>query len=278
MLSIESILIEMNRPSPYQGGAELWRDPHIASEMMNAHLSPNTDAASYKPDMIQAICDSLPARMGLKHGAHIVDLGCGPGLYCRRLAEQGFDMTGLDWSENSIRYAETLCAGKSAAFRLGSYLVPFAEEEFNGALLISQDYGVLSPKVRLTLLHNIHAALRQDGMFALDVPSKTAFDALQRNAAPTWEAADKGLWRPHPYVMISATHFYPDISASCSLYAVLDDKASIYRVWQTYFTPDSICRELHEGGFDAVEVSTNLLGEPWTQESAVLGIVCRKHS
>lgn len=276
MISVKSIIPEMNRPLPYEGGAELWRDPHIAGEMLNAHLSPNTDAASYMPDTIRAICDSLPVRMGLTPGARVADLGCGPGLYCHHLAGQGYHMTGIDWSENSIRYAETLCTGQSATFRRGSYLVPFAQEEFNGALLIYQDYGVLSPRLRLTLLQNIHAALRQGGTFALDVSSRTAFDALLQSAAPMWEAVDKGFWRPHPYVMLSATHFYPDISASCNLYAVLDDKATIYRNWQTYFTPDSICNELREGGFDVVEVSANLMGEPWTKESTVLGVICRK--
>lgn len=276
MISIKSILPEMNRPLPYQGGAELWRDPHIAGEMMKAHLSLDTDAASYKPDRIRAICDSLPARMGLTSGARVVDLGCGPGFYCHRLAEQGISITGIDWSENSIRYAETLCAGQEVTFRRGSYLEPFALEEFNGALLISQDYGVLSPGLRQTLLHNIHAALRPRGMFALDVPSKAAFEALRQTAAPTWEAVDKGFWRPHPYIMLSKTYFYPDISASCDLYAVLDDKATIYRIWQTYFTPDSICSELREGGFDGMEISSSLLGEPWAEESFVLGVVCRK--
>jgi SAM-dependent methyltransferase len=276
MLSIESILTEMKRPLPYQGGAELWRDPHIAGEMLKAHLSPDTDAASYMPDRIRSICDSLPARMGLTASARVVDLGCGPGFYCHHLAKQGFTMTGMDWSENSIRYAETLCAGQNVAFRMGSYLEPFAQEEFGGALLISQDYGVLSPKHRKTLLHNIHEALGHGGTFALDVPSRTAFDTLRQSAVPAWEAADKGFWRPHPYMMLTETHFYPDISASCNLYAVLDDKVTIYRIWQTYFTPDSISGELREGGFDEIEVSANLMGEPWAEESPVLGIVCRK--
>lgn len=274
--NIKSILAEMERPLPYQTGAELWRDPHIAGEMLKAHLSPDTDAASYRPDTIRKICASLPERMGLRPGDSIVDLGCGPGLYCQRLALNGFQMTGVDWSENSIEYAKTLCAGQCVAFRQGSYLEPFGQEEFHGALLISRDYGVLQPQMRRRLLHNIHTALRPGGSFALDVESKEAFKVFQKNASPRWEAAEKGFWRPHPYVVLTMTVDYPEIAAVCTLYAVLDDQITIYRVWQTYFTPDSIRAELRDAGFDKVEVMTSLTGDPWREDAMQLGVVCHK--
>ena len=276
MFSIQTLVADLGRPSPYQGGAELWRDSHIAGQMMGAHLAPDTDAASYKPDTIRAICDSLPARMGLSAGARIVDLGCGPGLYCSRLAQLSFHMSGIDWSENSIRYAETLCVGQSAEFQCISYLEPFAEGKFDGALLISQDYGVLNPFLRQTLLQNVHSALRQGGTFALDVPGMAAFDALRERAAPTWEAESKGFWRPHPFVLLSATHFYPDIPASCDLYAVMDGETTVYRIWQTYFTPDSIRSELRKGGFETIEVTSGLIGDRLTDDAAALGVICRK--
>ncbi|MEA4889017.1 MAG: GNAT family N-acetyltransferase [Clostridiaceae bacterium] len=44
-------------PPPYELGEELWNDPHISKMMLAAHLSPETDAASYRPQKIQAICD-----------------------------------------------------------------------------------------------------------------------------------------------------------------------------------------------------------------------------
>ena len=88
----QGTLEELKRPAPYQPGAPLWTHPHIAGEMLKAHLNPDTDAASYRPECIDAICNHLYRTMNLQPGDRVADLGCGPGLYCRRLADRGLRM------------------------------------------------------------------------------------------------------------------------------------------------------------------------------------------
>ncbi len=36
---------------------------------------------------------------------NVVELGCGQGWFCRRLAERGANVTGIDWSDGAIGYA-----------------------------------------------------------------------------------------------------------------------------------------------------------------------------
>ncbi len=276
MISISNGIKELDRPAIFTPGAELWNDPHISLEMLKAHLSKETDAASYKPDTIAAICRHLPRAMGLKEGAAIVDLGCGPGLYARELSGQGFSVTGIDRSESSIGYARTLNAGRQAAFVVDSYLKPFGTNCFDAAVMISKDYGVLPPESRRTLLRNIHTALRPGGYFALDVHSLNDYARLQKNAAASWEAAESGFWRPHPYIALCKTCFYPEMSVACDLYAVLDEECTVYRIWQTYYSKESIERELQSGGFAVRAVWSNLKGDPLTDDSQVLGVLCQK--
>ncbi len=276
MLPISNWMNELKYPQPFTPGAELWNDPHISGEMLKAHLAPDTDAASYKPDTITSICRYLPEVMGLKKGAAIVDLGCGPGLYARELTGQGFSVTGVDRSESSIRYASELNAGRQAMFMNASYLEPFGESCFDAAIMISKDYGVLSPECRRTLLYNIHAALKPGGYLALDVHSLHDFARLQQSAAPHWEAASFGFWRPCPYVALSKTYFFPELSVSCDLHAVLDEDFTVYRIWQTYFSPETIRQELAQGGFTVKAVWGNLKGEPIRDDSPVIGVLCQK--
>lgn len=276
MLSIMDRIRELERPAPFAAGAELWNDPHISGEMLKAHLAPDTDAASYRPETIAAICRHLPDAMGLKNGASIADLGCGPGLYARELCGQGFAVTGIDRSEGSIRYARDLNAGRKAAFVNASYLLPFGEDRFDAAVLISEDYGVMSPEDRRTFLGNVRDALKPGGYFALDVHSLCGFSRLQKSAAPWWEAAESGFWRPHPYIALSKTCFYPELAVSCNLHAVLDGEFTVYRIWQTYYSAESIAAELNAGGFEIRAVWGNLKGDPLTDDPQVLGVLCQK--
>jgi len=276
MIQPTNILAFTETPNLYQPGAPLWTEPHIAEEMLKAHLYPETDAASYQPETIEAICTILPERMKLPHGARLLDLGCGPGLYCKNLAGRGFAVTGVDWSENSIWYAKQLCHGLSADFLCASYLDPMPQRNFDGAVMISQDYGVLAPQDRKKLLANIRAVLKNGGRFAFDVSSTAALEGLKQNAVQTWEAAAQGFWRAQPYLTLQKLFLFADIPASCSLYVVIDDETTVYRVWQTYFTPESIERELHENGFVVEEISADLTGGNWHADSAALGVVCRK--
>jgi len=276
MLTIANLVNDLNRPAPFTLGAELWNDPHISGEMLKAHLAPDTDAASYKPDTIASICRHLPQAMGLQIGAAIVDLGCGPGFYCRELSKEGYRMTGIDRSGNSLKYARGICSNENATFNEASYVEPFGIGIFQAALLISQDYGVLKPNDRKSLLNNIHQALTPGGWFALDVPSQYAFSQRQKGTSSRWSAEEKGFWRPHPYITLEKTHFYPEQSVLCDLVAVLDEDVSIYRIWQTYYSPESISKELQEGGFAVRAVWGNLKGDLLTEDSQAIGILCQK--
>mgnify|MGYP003828629161 CR=1 FL=1 len=264
------------RPVPYEPGEELWNDSHISKMMLEAHLSSDTDAASYTPSKIRAICDHLSQRMQIKEGSAIIDLGCGPGLYCALLAKKGFNMTGIDGSENSIQYASEHHKAGNARYICGSYLNPFGDGEYDAAMMISEDYGVLSPENRKLLLKNIYTVLKPNGYFAFDISSLTAFKARKYTYAPKWYASDPGFWRPHRHFVLEKTFFYPDIPALCDLYSVFDSEMKIYRIWQTFFSPDSIQAELESSGFQTDAVLSNLWGGEYTDDSPTIGVICQK--
>ncbi|NLT13872.1 MAG: class I SAM-dependent methyltransferase [Clostridiales bacterium] len=276
MFGLDDLMETDRRPVPYEPGEELWNDSHISKMMLEAHLSSDTDAASYTPSKIRAICDHLSQRMQIKEGSAIIDLGCGPGLYCALLAKKGFNMTGIDGSENSIQYASEHHKAGNARYICGSYLNPFGDGEYDAAMMISEDYGVLSPENRKLLLKNIYTVLKPNGYFAFDISSLTAFKARKYTYAPKWYASDPGFWRPHRHFVLEKTFFYPDIPALCDLYSVFDSEMKIYRIWQTFFSPDSIQAELESSGFQTDAVLSNLWGGEYTDDSPTIGVICQK--
>jgi 2-polyprenyl-3-methyl-5-hydroxy-6-metoxy-1,4-benzoquinol methylase len=89
-----------------RSGQQMWDDEHISKGMLEAHLNPNWDAASRKPDFIDRSVAWLHSV--IPDGGAILDLGCGPGLYTKRLSDLGYRVTGMDLSRRSIAYAKEL--------------------------------------------------------------------------------------------------------------------------------------------------------------------------
>jgi len=85
--------------------ALFWDDPYISQQMLTAHLDPSHDLASRQPGTIDQSVTWMITTLGLQPGRLILDLGCGPGLYCRRFAQAGMTVTGIDYSRRSIEYA-----------------------------------------------------------------------------------------------------------------------------------------------------------------------------
>lgn len=274
MFTLNDLLNTDCKPAPYETGDEFWNDPYISKQLLPFHLNPDTDLASYRPETMRAICTYLPKAMGLHAGAAIADLGCGPGLYCAKLSQAGYRMTGVDRSEHSLAYAGE--HAPRAQFLRQSYLEPLGEEQFDAAMMISQDYGVLSPENRKTMLHNIRAALKPGGHFAFDVPSLRAFENRSAKTAPNWYAAQPGFYRPHAHFVLEKPIPYPDIPALCDVISVLDTQIKTYKFWQTFFSPDTIRKELEGCGFTVVEVGADLTGKEYAEDSMAIGVIAVK--
>lgn len=80
-----------------------WNDPAFSQRMLENHLSQQRDWASCRLTVIEQQVVWIARQLPM--GARILDLGCGPGFYTHRLAQRGFDCTGVDFSPASIAYA-----------------------------------------------------------------------------------------------------------------------------------------------------------------------------
>ncbi len=55
--------------------SELWTDPHISEQMLRFHLDPSTDAASRRPEFIDASAAWIARTFELGPGRRVDDLG-----------------------------------------------------------------------------------------------------------------------------------------------------------------------------------------------------------
>jgi len=126
------------------GEALFWNDPYISQQMLKAHLDPNTDAASRKPETIGRSVAWIVKKLKLERGSRFLDLGCGPGLYAIRLERGGLDVTGIDFSPSSLEYARLQARQENLSINyvLQDYLTLDYEGVFDSACLIYFDLGV----------------------------------------------------------------------------------------------------------------------------------------
>jgi len=261
------------------GETLFWNDPYIAQQMLKAHLDPTTDAASRKPETIQRIVVWMVEQLNLGRGSRFLDLGCGPGLYTLRLAQRGLDVTGMDFSPNSLEYARLQARQANLAidYILQDYLTLDLESQFDAACLIYFDLGVFSKANRARLLPRIAQALKPGGHFVFDVV--TQYSRPEARESTRWEVCPSGgFWRPGPYLLLTQHFIYPEEQVYLDRYLVIDASGSlaIYNIWEHYFTPAMLQSELKAAGFSEVGVWSDLTGTPYTERAGSLGVMAKK--
>ena len=104
--ALQTILTAPHPPKPWVDGHQIpWNDPDFSERMLLVHLDPGTHMASRSPEMIDSHVDWLVRQ--IPAGCHVLDVGCGPGLYCHELARRGFRSTGFDFAPAPLRWART---------------------------------------------------------------------------------------------------------------------------------------------------------------------------
>jgi len=280
MDNILSQLIKLQqKPAPFEPGEPLfWNDPHISTQMLTAHLDPNIEAASRAPDTIDRTVYWIIDTLALKAGDTVLDLGCGPGLYASRFSRAGLNVTGVDYSINSIEYAKRYASENNLNinYRYQNYLELSDEGLYNAVFLIFGDFCPLDPQQRSTLLKNVKRALKPDGTFVLDVTTR---EHRRKNGNKnSWYASESGFWKPGPHLVLEEGFDFLEQSIWLDQFTVLeaDGKVSVYRNWFQDYTPETVTEELAQGGFSVESLWGDLTGIPYSPTSEWIGIIARK--
>lgn len=278
-MDINTIRQWQEKPAPFTPGEPLfWDDPHISKQMLKAHLDPDTDLASRRPETIKKSVDWINATLRLRPGASILDLGCGPGLYAACLAESGLRVTGVDYSRRSIEYATQYAQqhGLDIRYRYQDYLTIEDENQYDAAFLIYGDFCPLWPEQRERLLANVRRALKLSGHFILDVTTPT--HRKKYGSRNGWYTVESGFWKPGPHLVLEEGFDYPEQSIFLDQAIVIeeDGNVSVYRNWFQDYDPATITAELEQAGFAVQSAWNDLLGTPLTDDTDWIGIVAQK--
>lgn len=276
MLDFTRLKDYTKKPKIFEKGASsLWNDPHISKNMLQAHLNPDTDAASRRAPIINSTIAWI-ADNYLTQKSDILDLGCGPGLYAKNLSQLGHNVIGIDFSERSIEYAKKDAKKNNLAIQYlyQNYLEIDYENKFDLIILIYCDFGVLNDEERQTLLTKAYKALRPSGVLIFDIFNEKYCPPCVRS----WTIEEHGFWSEHSYMVVSETFHYSNDNTYLDQHTVIMENGNInvYRNWNRFYSKNDINTLLAPFKFSSYSCYDNMIPNSNFTSSDVTFVVAKK--
>ena len=266
------------KPALYAPGtANFWDDEHISKGMLEAHLHPDWDAASRNHEFINKSVKWVSEIAPPNKYKHLLDLGCGPGLYAERFNNAGYSVVGIDFSKRSVEYAkEQAVFNKSIIkYHYQNYLTIDFIEQFDVATLIYCDYAPLSVDDRKVLLNKVFKALKPGGKLIFDVFTP----AMRKAESQSWSICqDGGFFCEQSHVLFNAIYQYDDEDKTeLNQHIVITEKnIQCYHIWDHFFTKDMLLGELQAAGFSECEFYGDVSGAQYSDDSQTICVVASR--
>lgn len=268
------------RPAPFEHytAADLWTDEHTSSQMLAHHLNESVDLSSRNHRFIDQSARWLISRFDLDESKRVVDFGCGPGLYTTRLAASGADVTGIDFSLRSIRYAkeQSTKRGLSIDYVHADYLAYETDTRFDLIIMIMCDFCALSPSQRRIMLDKFSAHLKPGGSLLFDVYSLGAFENREETAIWAPNLLD-GFWSPDPYFGFLNTFKYDEAKVVLDKYTIVDEsRTRVVYNWLQYFDHETLKKEVEDRGFTVETLLGDVSGTTFSPKSDEYAIIATR--
>jgi len=275
------ILEKINsRPKPfeYYTASDLWTDEHTSKQMLAYHLNEEIDLSSRNGAFIEESVEWISQHFNVGTGIKIADFGCGPGLYTTKLAKKQAQVTGIDFSQRSIQYAQQIAnnQGLLIDYVNQNYLTFETEKRFDLVMMIMCDFCALSPTQRKKILTQFHTILKPNGSVLLDVYSLKAFE--RRKEIALYELNQlNGFWSANKYYGFLNTFKYESEKVVLDKYTLIEAERTrtVYN-WLQYFSPETLEREFVECRFTVDRFYSDVAGSPFDSETEEFAIVAKK--
>ena len=276
----ETLRSAVSRPEPFDRYTSpiLWNDPHISAQMLQCHLDPSHDRASFPPDHIERCVSWMASHFGIGAGTRVCDFGCGPGLWTTWWAQLGAAVTGIDLSERSIGYAANRAEeqGLTIRYLLGDYLETQPEGFYDLVTMLHGDFSVLSPDQRAQMLTTIRKVLAPGGRVILDVDSIARLTGVRDGTA-------EHKWHPHgaflsalPHHALKTTFVYAPERLIAEKYTIVEAHRTFeVLVWSQCYTVATLSELFGAHGLLVEDVFGDLSGTALTDESLRIAAVAR---
>ncbi|MFH1842445.1 MAG: methyltransferase domain-containing protein [bacterium] len=253
-------------PKPWRDGSQLpWNDAAFSERMLAVHLDQATNMASRTEDVIEqhvawlhGMLQSAPTPAG--SSSRVLDVGCGPGQYCHRLARMGYQVTGLDFAPAPLAHARYVSETEGLD-------CTFVEADLNNLpddlpdQLAAQlglvdaitfwfgEFHAFPPETAATILKRLAACLTPGGLFVLEYQP---YDLFVQEESQEWKVVEHSVFSDRLHLWLEESNWDDDTQAEIVVHWIVDaqtSELSRYAQCHQAYRDDELVALCEEAGF-----------------------------
>ena len=206
-------------------------------------------------------------------GTSILDLCCGPGRFAVPLARRGFQVTGVDRSDFLLDKARATASEAHLKIEwVRQDMRQFSRSEtFDLVLSMYTSFGYFDDKTDdLSVLQNIHASLKPNGVVVIDLMSKERL--ARRFQSTTSDRLEDGT------LMVQRHEIFDEWTRIRNEWMIVKDDLVVhsFHFHHTIYSGQELRDRLADIGFAEIRLFGNLDGDAYGREADRLIAVARR--
>ncbi|MGX0373862.1 class I SAM-dependent methyltransferase [Staphylococcus sp. HKU1] len=261
-------------PSPQN----IWTEEKISPFIFQSYFNNDVYGGSKDDDFLKKSISFIDKIATRNSCTSILDLGCGPGIYCSPLFDLGYTVSGMDISQKAISYAQEYAKKnhQDISYYNNDILTVDLEEKYDMVILLYEIFSSFSLDNRKKVLKKIYNTLDTNGIFIFDVPSEKRY--IEHNPMKIWEIFKPGdiLLKETCYYFFSTEQFSQNLLFNHSVFLFENSEIVNCYDWIQCFDKKMLFDELSQNGFNILKVYSNTCGDELKPESHSIALICQK--
>jgi 2-polyprenyl-3-methyl-5-hydroxy-6-metoxy-1,4-benzoquinol methylase len=215
------------------------------------------------PEHTEREAESLARTLAVPKGARLLDVPCGGGRLSLALAQQGYQLTGVDWSLEFLDHARSCDTDHGVTWeRRDMRDLPW-RARFDGAFCVGNSFGYLDDEGNAAFLRAVAAALKPGARFVLETPMVLENLLGHLQDRPWWKVGDV-------YLLVVNQYDHTRERLDIEYTFVSNGRVEVRRGSHRAYSYRELAALIQAAGF------TVELAEPWTRDAHSVSFIATR--